>query len=284
MQEGIDLSLTSPGDSNTSFVEYIITRPGNQGSETSFLDSLWQDLRPQTRAFTSLFSIVGQFPLPDKSTAFVYERDPHPHFHVTPLNTRELERRIAQSLHGWVQGNVTVSIEATPEELQEGRLHRVRATCSPCSFQGARIEKAEVVIEKPWLNLYRLWDENRLGLMAFESLKPTLEVTAEDAKARLASVKELQDSDVQMLGGKLIVRGRYKGIPVSAMAHVTVDNSRYAHLDAILDSLSVEGILLPGWVLGKAHHQTLWIYPIPDFPGKILVNHVALENGRMNID
>ena len=57
--------------------------------------------------------------------------------------------------------------------------------------------------------------------MAFESLKPTLEVTAEDAKARLASVKEIQDSDVQMVGGKLIVRGRYKGIPVSAKAHVT---------------------------------------------------------------
>jgi hypothetical protein len=280
MQEKIDLNLTSPGDSDTSFVEFIITRPGDQGSENAQIDHLWQDLSPQTRAFTSLFSVVGKYPLPDKSTALIYERNPHPPFHVSPLTTCDLERRIADAMHHWVEGNVTVSVEASPTEMQEGRLRRVRVTCSPCSFQGGKVEKAEVVVERPWLNLYRLWDEHRLGLLAFESLKPTLLVKAEDAQSRLAAVKGFEDPQVQMVGGKLRVTARYKGHPVAATVYVTVDNSRYAHLDAILDSFSVEGIPLPGWILGKAHRQSLWLYPIPDFPGKIIVNHVSIENGN----
>jgi hypothetical protein len=283
MQKGTELDLTSPGDSDTSFVEYIIRRPGFQGTETELLDRKWQDLRPESRAFTQLFSLVGQYTLPDHSVALVYERHPHPQFQVAPLNTKELERRIALALHHWVQGDVKVVVEATPAELKEGRLRRVQVTCAPCTYQGARIEKAEVVVEKPWLNLYRLWDENRLGLMAFESLKPTLQVTAADALSKLSAVKGLTNLDVQMVAGKLIVRGHYKGISVAAIAHVSVDNSRYAHLDAILDRISVAGIPLPGWILGKAHHQSLWLYPIPDFPGHILVDQVQIENNAILI-
>ncbi len=283
MQKGINMDTVSPGDSNASFAEFVIKRPGNQGTETGELDRQWQELHPATRAFTSLFSIGARFPLPDQSEAIAYERTSHPRFQVQPLNTKEVERRIAQALGQWVQGPLVVSVEALPAELAEGRLQQVRVSCSPCWIQRTRIEKAEVKLQKPWLNLYRLWDEHRPGLLAFESLKPTCEVLQGDLTTRLSLVKELRDARVELSGGKVHVYGRYKGIPVGATVSTTLDNTDYAHLDAVLERVTIAGVPLPGWILGKAHRQTLCLYPVPDFPGQIVVNQIIIDKGRLLI-
>jgi len=283
MQQGIDMRTVSGGDADTSFAEYIVTKPGDQNSENAFLDQQWQDLRPQTRAFTELFAVCARYPLPDHSEALVYERTPHPQFHVNPLNPEEAARHIAQALQQWVQGPRKVSVEATPEGLQEGRLTRVQVTCSGCSVQKIPIYEVNLVVEKPWFNLYRLWDENRLGLMAFESLHATIRLRAEDVKSRLADVKGLRDAEVQFADDKVRLRGRYHGIPVGLTAHIVVDNSRYSQVVVILDRITLAGVPLPGWLLGKASRQILWTYPIPDFPGRILVDRIRIQNGEMLI-
>ena len=64
-----------------------------------------------------------------------------------PLTIPELERRIAQSLARFVQSPLTISVEATPEGLREGRLQRIHISCSPCPAQGVQIPKMDVVIE-----------------------------------------------------------------------------------------------------------------------------------------
>src|SRR5439155_1789622 len=98
--------------------------------------------------------------------------------------------------------------------------------------------------------------------------------------SRLSTIKELRDARVDFAGGRVQVHGRYKGIPVSATASVNLDTTDYAHLDAVLDRITIAGVPLPGWILGKVHRQTLWLYPVPNFPGKILVNQVTIDNGR----
>ena len=283
MEMGIDMRPVSGGNADRSFAEYIIDRPGDQGTETAFIGQRWQDLRPNTRAFTSLFSVCARYPLPDHSEAIVYERNPHPRFEVSPLNHVELERHIAQALQQWVQGPRVVRVESTPAGLREGRPARVEISCSGCTVQKIPLHEVKVVVEKPWLNLYRLWDENRLGLMAFESLQATIQLRAEDIKVRLANVKGLRDPDVQFADDKIRLSGRYQGIPVGLVAHIVVDNSHYSRVVVILDRIRLGGIPLPGWLLGKASRQILWTYPIPNFPGRILVHHVRIENGEILI-
>jgi len=281
MQERIDMRLVSGGDADASFAEYIVDRPGDQGSETAFFDQRWQDLRPQTRAFTSLFSVCARYALPDHREAIVYERNPHPRFQVSSLNHTELERHLAKALQEWVQGPLKVTVEGEPSGLQEGRANRVRILCHDCSVQKIPLHEVEVVVDKPWFNLYRLWDENRLGLMAFESLKPTIQLRAQDVAWRLAGVKGLRDPEVLFAEDKILLRGRYRGIPVGLAAHIVVDNSRYSRVVVVLDRITLAGIPLPGWLLGKASRQILWTYPTPDFPGRILIEHVSIQNGEI---
>lgn len=62
-----------------------------------------------------------------------------------------------------------------------------------------------------------------------------------------------------------------------------LNDSAYSRVDAVLESISLGGIPLPGWLLGKAHRQTLWTYPIPDFPGRLLIHQVTIQNGQILI-
>ncbi len=282
-REGVILKTVSPGDSDASFTEFVIKRSGNQGTEAAVLDKQWQELKPQGRAFLSLFSTCGRFPLPDGSEAVIYRRNPHPQFQVTLRSQAELERRLAHALQRRIQGPLKVSVDAIPAELVEGRLIRVRLTCDMCTINGLQIKRLEVVLEKPWFNLYRLWDEGRLGLLAFESLEPSCIIRAEDVQTLLSEMKGLRGVSVQFNEGYVRVRAHYKNMPIRARAHIVLNTSDYPGLDAVLDTLSLGGVPLPGWLLGKAHRQTLWLYPLPDFPGRILINHVTAQNGEMII-
>jgi len=282
-QRGVALQTVSSGDSDTSFAEFIVERPGDQGTETLVLERQWQDLKPASRAFQSLYTSGGTFVLPDQSHAILYRRNPHPRFQIEFITREQLAKHIAVALQQWVRGPLAVTVQASPQGLLDGHLDRVQLSCAQCSVKGLPLRQVDVVIEKPWLNLYRLWDENRLGLLAFESLKPSFRIEAADLPPLLAKVRGLTDANVQFKEGRVLVRARYQGIPLAAQAHVLIQVSKYPSLDAILDRISIAHIPLPGWILGKAHYQSLLLYPVPDFPGQILVNHVSIEDGELLI-
>jgi len=46
--KGINFEPVSPGDGHASFAEFIIRRPGNQGTETGELDRQWRELSPRS--------------------------------------------------------------------------------------------------------------------------------------------------------------------------------------------------------------------------------------------
>jgi hypothetical protein len=284
LEAGIPLMPVSTGDSDASFAEYVITRPGNQGSEAAVVEGQWQELCPDNRGFKLLYHVIGTYRLPDDAEVIVYHREPHPQFEVSPLTREEIGQRIARALRQWVAGPLAVTVEASSQGLQEGRLERVHVTCTECTVKGLQIHALEIVAVKPWLNLYRLWDENRLGILGFESLKPTGSVAAADTQSLLTTVKGLQAVETQFRDGKIRVHARYRGWRVGATVHLEITNGPNAALNAVLDNVSIAGIPLPGWLLGKAHRQILWLYATPDFAGKILVDHVTLDQGQLRVN
>lgn len=282
-QQGYALKPISTGDSDACFTEFLIARSGHQDNETAQIEREWQELKPTSRAFQALFSIKARFPLPDGSEATIYGRDPHPQFQIDGLSAKSVQRHLTRVLQKWVQGPLTVSVEATPAQLKTGHLERIHLTCSPCLAQGARVEKVDVVIEKPWLNLYRLWDEDRLGLLALESIHPILEIRTEDVQRRLEEVKGLGPVDVQFSDGKVRLRTSWKGIPLGAVVRVDLKTSAYPRLTATLERISLANIPLPGWLLGKAHKQILYLDPAPSFPAHIDIHQVTLEENRLTL-
>src|SRR5256885_6556947 len=129
--------------------------------------------------------------------------------------------------------------------------------------------------------LVRLGDESGWGLAGSELGNPGWDLGQGDLSLWVSTVKEGRDRQGEVAGGKVRVHGRYKGIPVGATAVIDLDNSDYAHVDAVLDYVTIAGIPFPGWMLGKAHRQTLWLYPVPNFPGQILVHQITIDNGRL---
>jgi hypothetical protein len=57
----------------------------------------------------------------------------------------------------------------------------------------------------------------------------------------------------------------------------------YPTLTAVLEQIRLAHIPLPGWVIGKAYRQNLPLYPIPSFPGRILIHRVTAENDHLII-
>jgi len=84
----------------------------------------------------------------------VYQRMTHPRFQVQPLNTQEVARRIAQAFPGR-------SKAVSKYLLKRSWRTRGRPIAADPSFvqpvlgTGDANREAEVVLQKPWLNLYR---------------------------------------------------------------------------------------------------------------------------------
>ena len=93
----------------------------------------------------------------------------HPIFHVPGLSSNAVASRLTHTLGRWVKGPLKVSVQSTPAGLREGRLDTMAATCTGCQIKGVTVHSFALDINHPWINLYCLWDEDRIGLLAFKS-------------------------------------------------------------------------------------------------------------------
>jgi len=86
---------------------------------------------------------------------------------------------------------------------------------------------------------------------------------------------------VEFEGGKVEVHGRYKGIPVGATATIDLDNSDYAHVDAVLDYVTIAGIPLPGLDTRESPPANPLALSRPQFPRPNHGQSITVENGRL---
>ena len=75
------------------------------------------------------------------------------------------------------------------------------------------VRSVTLMLSKPWINLYRLWDEDRIGLLAFDSASAKLIVTADAVRAPLLKVRGITDPQVDFSGGKIKIHARFNGFP-----------------------------------------------------------------------
>lgn len=279
--QGLSLKTTGAGDPDSSFVEYIVLRHAEDEAGSPD-DQEWQGTQPESRAFKTLYSICGQYTLPDKSQVVVYQRLAHPHFDVTPRTPEAVASRLTHTLKRWVQGPLKVSVRSTPQGLVDGHLEEITASCEGCQVQGVTVPSATLVVTKPWLNLYNLWDQDRIGFLAFESVGARLVLSADALREPLSKVRGVQDAHVEFADGKIRVRAKVRGIRVGAVAHTDlVLSGKHPYVDATLDWISIASIPIPGWIIGKAYRQTLWLEPQPSFPGWVRISHLTLDNQQL---
>jgi len=282
--DDLSIKTTGAGTPDASFSEFIILREGDQGSEGATIEKEWQDVEPKSRAFRTVFPPGVRYTLLDNSHVTIYQRIPHPRFDIPSLSSDAVAQRLTHSLARWVSGPLRVAVQSTPSGLREGRLERIIATCENCQVQGMTVHALELDIRRPWVNLYRLWDEDKIGLLAFESAHARLVLTEKDVIVPLSKIKGVTDPQVEFIDGKIKVRAHVHGIPVKAVVYPDILLIGQRRASATLETISLGGIPLPGWVIGTAHHQTLWFDPQPSFPGKILETRVSADHQKLILE
>ena len=116
--------------------------------------------------------------MPDESHVSVYQRALHPRFELSRGDVRERSpARLSRTFGRWVKGPYNVTVHAEKQGLREGRLEQILVSCKGCQIQGVKVPELDLLMESPWLNLYRLWDENAIGLLAFDSIRARIRIT-----------------------------------------------------------------------------------------------------------
>lgn len=273
---GIGVETISSGSADASFPEFLIVREGDHGTETHLLSRSWQRLLPESDGFRKIYRVRSRYRLPDDAHAVLYQRLPVRW--DASIGKSKVETNLQKAMTAWIKGGVRVSLQASLEELAQGRLAAVRIEGERVEIRSLPVARFSCVIEKPWINLDAVVHHQRAGLLALQALTPSLEIRAEDLQAALTRVKGLKDPRVQMNAGVLTVHARYQRVPLEAQARIFVEKQM---LVARLDRLRVAGIPLPGWIIGKAHCQRLPLTPTAAFPASIRVRSVYLNDGKL---
>lgn len=281
---GKRLYSQSTGDPNADFTEFIVVRPGNFGPNSADIQREWERQRDSGRAFTAVYPQVAALQMPDGAPAMVYRRDPQARFQVAPLTRAELERRLTLALkNGLIDGPVTVTISGSPSDWPRGRIERAEVSGTAWKIRGFPIARAHLRLDHVWLNLYRLWDQNKPGLLALGSLSPEVEVRASDLEAMLKDrVHSLDAVHVHFQGGEVTVQVVLKGWPLSAAGRVELRDSP-RRLVARLESVRVRGVPIPGWLFGALHLQQIPLDPVPSFPVALRIRDVTLDNDVLQV-
>lgn len=281
--QGWPMIPSSPGDPTADFTEFIIQKSADIGPESEDLSREWKALKHSGRAFSALYSSIGRFPLPDGSEAVVYKRDPAHAFQVGPLTKGDLQKRLLHIVHNDIQGPQELRLDGDAGQWRRGRFPHIHLEGRSCVIRGLPVTRYELEANDLWLNLYRVWDEQKLGLLAFSSLEPRLEIQAGDVEVVLQQrAKGLKEVHVHFDKGHILLGGRWRSLRLSLRGHVEVLPGR--DLVAVTDSVSVGAIALPGWFFGKLSRYAVPLYPIPSFPGRILIHQVRLDQDRMEVN
>jgi hypothetical protein len=278
---GLPVATSSVGNPLADFTEFVVMKSGDLGPSAADLIKERERLEAAGRAFHDFYPEVGAFPLPDGSQARLHQRDKDHRFKIPGLSKATFERRMREALKALIEGPIELQLDTTEAELRRGRLARVRLSGGPWTIRRIPVRHATIELTGVRLNLYRLWDAGQVGLVALESIRPEVEIAAEDVAALLSRrVRGLSEVEVHFVRGRVSVRARWQKHPVSAEASLALRASP-PRLEARLEKARFSGIPLPLFLLGKVRRQSVPLDPIPSFPCRLEIGAVTADADRL---
>ena len=279
---GKDVEPSSPGDSTADFTEYILTKSGDPGPDAGQVLGEWDRLNKSGRAFKELYLPIAQFPLPDKSTAVLYRRDPL-HAFAVPVTLRSLKGKLTQILGKLVNGPLDVELLAPIDHLRRGHIDYVEIKGGPWMIRGIPVAHADVFVDNAWINLYRVWDEQAIGLLAAKNLHAHIEVDGNALQAALQSkIKGISDFKIQFADQGALATARWRHIPLQLSVGLSLREGP-SRLVAILREIKIMHLPVPALILGKLHAYQVPLTPISTFPVTLEIHKIETEHNTLKI-
>jgi dolichyl-phosphate-mannose-protein mannosyltransferase len=288
LRDGLPFRWTRAWDDEPIDVEYMILKNGDQGPE-------WTAARPrriaerlaQDRNLARVFPVIGEFPLPDGSTATVRARriGKGPAVSVTTF-TRRLDQAIRSRLPQIARDidGLSIRITTTEERARDGRVARVELEAQAATvgdFSRARpallrVHDLRVVVEDVLVNPFSLDEDGRLdpldaGGVRFERAT----ILSDDVSAFLRNLKGFTTASVRLGPGSASFAFSQFGPDVRA--RVRILPGREGPIAVMPELVSVGGLTIPAPLVN-------WVVRNYD-PSPVLAARapVRLEVGRIAI-
>lgn len=296
VRDRLPLTFTRAWDEYPVAIDFVLLKTGDQGPDFSVAKAnrIMARLQKGDPTFEKIFPIIGEFPLPDESLAFVRKRSVTAVEGVPPgvlarrfeTGARRFLARFARDVEG-----LEVRLDYAPDELLRGGIDRIyiaarKATVGefstkrpPLAVRGIRL-----TLEGLRVNPHRLAATGEIEPLELGRLRiQQLVVTEADLQAFLSRQRRLAGLRVQLGDGSAAVELQQPGPDVEARLRLQVPGRFGAAFGLEADAVRLGGFWLPNglveWVL--RHYD-----PSPRLsrlPLVVVLDQVRIRPGRIEV-
>jgi hypothetical protein len=264
------------------FSDAILWKNGDLGLEFTlgYLKEASALLESPPEWLSRLFVKTREWPLPDGSTAVLFERRARP----APAAAPKTAALKTYPLPGFDAEGVRAAFDAaTPADAAAGRFRSIRVECRRLSFKGLPLDGAVLDLRDAEISLDRLAQDGDLFFLHLGEIRPTLRLPAAAAKDYLAKKAPwLQEPDLTLRDG-LRLKGRVRGLSFDAAAGVRLTPDGRG-VEVRLDALRVGGVPLPLFMAGPYASKVHSLEPSGVMPFRVGLRGLSLNNDVLTID
>ncbi len=288
LRDGLPFRWTRAWDDEPIGIEYMILKGGEQGPE-------WTAAKPRRiaerfdrdRGLARVFPVIGEFPLPDGSTATLRARrvEKGPKVSLSTF-TRRLDQAIRQRLPQIARDidGLEIRSTTTAEQARDGRVARVELEARAATVGDfsrprpapLRVHDLRLVVEDALVNPFSLDEDGRLdpldaGTVRFERAT----ILSGDVRAFLRSAKGFTTASVEL--GRGSASFAFSQFGPDVRARVRILPGREGPISVMPEFVSVGGVTVPAALVD-------WVARNYD-PSPVLAARapVRLEVGRIEI-
>ena len=271
LRDGTRLSFTRAWDENPLGVDYMVVKSGDVGPPWTEgrIRRVEQRLASDSH-LARIFPVIGEFPLPDGSTAQVRARRLPEDLTEAPAALaaaveqalRRQMAEVARDVEGF-EARLTWDDGIRRGHVARADVRMAAATVGEFKRPGTarlRLTDLRVVVDDVVMNPYSLLAEGRLDLLDVGAIRvDRLRVGADDLRAFLAGLRGFRPS-VALDHGALAVRIRQFGPDVTA--HVAITPARDRPFAVVASDVRLAGVPVPSTIVN-------WIVRTFDPSGRI---------------
>ena len=296
LRDGLPLRFTRVWDGEPIGIEYVVLKTGAIGP-TWTAEKIERTTAQFARdpALARIYPVVGDFTLPDGSTASLRVRR-------IPEGVTASPERLAQALEAAIRrrlgavardlDNLTIRIEHDAD-IVRGRVTRIALSADSATIAeyrrpdaaALRVRRLSLVADDVLINPFRLDADGRAELLDVGQLRLVhAEIAGDDLQAFLGGLKAFKRSRVRLTEGAVYFTARQPGADVSALVTVLPATDRPFVLEvqrASVGWIPVPAILV-NWVV-RHYDPTPRLksrLPFPVAIGRVTVTEQALRIGE----
>lgn len=262
--------------------EFILYKTGERGPAFSAgtVNACADFLENPPGWFGRVFREKDRWPLPDGSTAILYQCDPLPVRDVDAgLLNVELKELVLPKLKA-----TDVMLRARPRSAKDtavGRYDELLLSARRLEYQGVAFDDVSVRLVEPQVNLPLFLETQEIQLLSLRALYPRAAVS-ETGLTELLERKAgwIKRPDIRFENSALIVQAALSGIPVKLVARIKVSGDQ---LTTRLMSWRLAGIPLPKVFVRAVTNRRVTLRPNSETPFALKVGEIQGDDQWLRI-